>query len=118
MGSVREVVKKVLSEYIVTILAVKDILEQIVPGFVHPTVDLTHVDTQTDPAFLVLLGGWDIIVLQHVMGLLEWIVSITALLTVSTRCVIDSTAVVCMDVKRVADVLRMLHRSLFLLRTN
>lgn len=40
------------------------------------------------------------------MGLLEWIVSINAILTVSTRCVIDSTAVVCMAVKRVYDALR------------
>lgn len=40
------------------------------------------------------------------MGLLEWIVGIDAILTVSTRCVIDSTAVVCMAVKRLADALR------------
>lgn len=40
------------------------------------------------------------------MDLLEWIVSIDAMITVSTRRVIDSTAVVCMAVKRVTDALR------------
>lgn len=45
-------------------LVVKDILEQTVPGFVHPTVDWTPVYTQTDRALRVLQAGWDIIVLQ------------------------------------------------------
>lgn len=44
------------------------------------------------------------------MGLLEWIVSIDAILTVSTRCVIDSMAVVSMAVKRATDALEVCFR--------
>lgn len=98
VGLVQEVVRTVSSEHLVTILVVKDILAQTVRGSVHLTVNLTHVYTQTVHVPCVLQAGWDIIVLQYAMGLLEWIVTLHAMLTVSTRRVIDSKAVVCMAV--------------------
>lgn len=71
VGLVQRVVKTVSSEHPVTTLVVKDILAQIVHRSVHQTVDLTHVYTQTDHVPCVLQAGWDIIVLQHAVGLLE-----------------------------------------------
>lgn len=49
-------------------LARKDILEQIVHGNVHPTVNLTHVYTQTDRVLLVLQVIRVIIVPQVILS--------------------------------------------------
>lgn len=105
--SVRVVVKMVSLEHIVTILVRKDISVHTVHGFAPQTVNLAHVNTRTDHV-LVLQAGWVIIVLQHVMRLLERIVSTNAVLAVSTRYVTESTAIVCMVVMMESNVNRIL----------
>lgn len=85
VGLVQGVVRTVLSEHLVTILALKDILAQAVRGSVHQIVDLTHVYTQTDHVPCVLQDGRVIIVLQHVSNLMEVTVSTYALRTVTIR---------------------------------
>lgn len=51
-------------ELIVRMLVRKDILAQTVPGHVHLTVNLTHVETRTDGVLHVLQDGPVIIVQQ------------------------------------------------------
>lgn len=86
-------------EHFVLMLVKRDILEQTVPGNVHLTVNLTHVDIRMDHV-LVLQAGWVIIVLQNVCFPLETNASIHAVFTVLTRSVIESTVAVCMAVKK------------------
>lgn len=76
---------------------------QTVPGYVHPTVNLIHVDTQTEDV-LVLRVGWVIIVPQNECCHMEKIVGIHAVFTVSTRRVTNSTVVVCIVVNMVGNV--------------
>lgn len=93
----------VFLEYFVTILVRKVILEQTVPGFVHLTVNLIHVDTQTGGVYVPRVGR-EIIVLQNVICPMERIAGIHAVYTVSTRRVTDSTEVVCLAVQKGRDV--------------
>lgn len=86
-----------LSEKIVIIPVKKDTLVQTVPGFVHPTVSLTHVNTRTDHV-VVIQDGRVLIVPLNVSCPMEKIAGIHAVNTVSTRRVTEKMAVVCMAV--------------------
>lgn len=90
VGSVREVVKTVILEHLVIILAQKDITAQTVPWFVHLTVNLIHVYTQTDHVLSVFQDGRVIIVLQYVSNLMEKTVGTHALRTVTIKHVTGS----------------------------
>lgn len=63
----------------------KDILAETVHGCVHQTVNLTHVETQTDRVLPVLQDGRVIIVPLNVYCPMERIASIHVIHNVSTR---------------------------------
>lgn len=88
-------------------LVLMDITAQTVPGYVHLTVNLIHVDTQTENV-LVLRVGRVTIVPQIVCCHMEKIVGIQVVYTVSTRRVTNSTVAVCIVVNMVGNVTQML----------